>query len=250
MSRIGLLVCLGLFVAPLFGAQAPVKSEMVNFKSGSETVSGYLAVPNSPGRHPALVVIQEWWGLNDWVKDQAREFAQHGYVALAPDLYHGKVATVPVEASKLARSLPHDRALRDLKAAYDYLAAMPNVEKDKIGSIGWCMGGGFSLQLAIHEPRLAACVVNYGSLTTDPAMIDKINAPMLGNFGADDHGIPPSAVHAFESAMKNSGKKIDAKIYDGAGHAFENPNNKSGYRPEAARDARARTLAFFARTLK
>jgi carboxymethylenebutenolidase len=250
MSRIGFLVCLGLIVAPLSGAQAPVKTETAHFKSGPETVSGYLAVPGSPGRHPALVVIQEWWGLNDWVKEQAREFAEHGYVALAPDLYHGKVATVPEEARKLAQSMPRDRAIRDLKAAYNYLAAMPDVEKDKIGSIGWCMGGGLSLQLAIHEPRLAACVVNYGSLVTDPAMIDKIEAPLLGNFGADDHGIPPSAVHAFEKAMKDAGKKIDAKIYDGAGHAFENPNNKSGYRPESARDARARTLAFFGETLK
>jgi carboxymethylenebutenolidase len=250
MSRIALLVYLGLFVAPLCGAQTPVKTENVHFRSGPESASGFLAVPNSPGPHPALVVIQEWWGLNDWVKEQAREFAEHGYVALAPDLYHGQVATEPAEAGKLAHSLPHDRAIRDLKAAFDYLAAMPNVEKNKIGSIGWCMGGGFSLQLAIHEPRLAACVVDYGSLPTDPAQIEKINAPVLGNFGAEDHGIPPSAVHAFEKAMQAAGKKVDAKIYDGASHAFENENNKTGYRPEATRDAKARTLEFFNKTLK
>lgn len=250
MSRIGLLVCLGLIVAPLSGAQAPVKTETVHFRSGPETISGYLAVPGLPGRHPALVVIQEWWGLNDWVKEQAREFAQHGYVALAPDLYHGKIATTPAEARKLMQSMPRDRAIRDVMAAYNYLAAMPNVEKDKIGSIGWCMGGGYSLQLAIHEPRLAACVVNYGELVTDPALIEKIKAPVLGNFGADDRGIPPSAVHAFVKAMQKAGKQIDAKIYPGAGHAFENPNNKGSYRAEAAREARARTLAFFDRTLK
>ncbi len=250
MSRIGLLVCLGLLIAPLSGAQAAVRTETVHFRSGPETVSGYLAVPGTPGRHPALVVIQEWWGLNDWVKEQAREFAQHGYVALAPDLYHGKIATTPAEARKLMQSMPRERAIRDVAAAYNFLAAMPNVEKDKIGSIGWCMGGGYSLQLAIHEPRLAACVVNYGELVTDPALIEKIKAPLLGNFGADDRGIPPSAVHAFEKAMRKAGKKIDAKIYAGAGHAFENPNNKGRYRPEAARDARARTLAFFDRTLK
>ncbi|HUX11357.1 MAG TPA: dienelactone hydrolase family protein [Terriglobia bacterium] len=250
MSRIGLLVCLGLFVAPLARAQAPVKTETVHFRSGPETVTGYLAMPGSPGRHPALVVIQEWWGLNDWVKEQAREFAQQGYVALAPDLYHGQVATVPAEARKLAQSMPHERAIRDLKAAYDYLAAMPAVEKNKIGSIGWCMGGGLSLQLAIHEPRLAACVIDYGSLVTDPAEINKIKAPLMGNFGADDHGIPPSAVHAFEKALQDAGKTIDAKIYDGAGHAFENENNKTGYRPEASRDAKARTLEFFNKNLK
>lgn len=250
MSRFALLVCLGLFAAPFAGAQGSVKTRMVHFKSGPETVSGYLAAPGSPGSHPALVVIQEWWGLNDWVKEQAREFAEHGYVALAPDLYHGRVATGPAQARKLAQSLPRDRAIRDLKAAYDYLASMPDVERNKIGSIGWCMGGGYSLQLAIHEPRLAACVVNYGSLVTDPALIERIKAPMLGNFGADDRGIPPSTVHAFEKAMQAAGKKFDAKIYDGAGHAFENPDNKAGYRPEASKDAKARTLAFFNRTLK
>jgi carboxymethylenebutenolidase len=252
MRRIGLLICLGLLLAPfsLPAAAATVKTETVQFKSGNGTASGYLAMPTTPGRHPALVVIQEWWGLNDWVKEQARDFARHGYVALAPDLYHGQVATEPAAARKLAQSLPHDRAVRDLKAAFNYLAAMPNVEKNKIGSIGWCMGGGFSLQLAIHEPRLAACVINYGELTTDPAQISKIHAPMLGNFGADDHGIPPSAVHAFEKALQAQGKNIDARIYPGAGHAFENQNNKAGYRPEAAKDAEARTLRFFNKTLK
>jgi len=249
MRRIAMFVGLGLFVAPLL-AQGSVKTETVHFKSGPETVSGYLAVPGSPGRHPALVVIQEWWGLNGWVKEQARMFARHGYVALAPDLYRGKVATAPAEARKLMQSLPHERAIRDLKAAYAYLAAMPNVEKNKIGSIGWCMGGGYSLRLAIHEPALAACVINYGELTTNPAQIEKIKAPLMGNFGADDHGIPPSEVHAFEKALQAQGKKIDAKIYPGAGHAFENENNKAGYRPEAARDAEARTLEFFNKTLK
>ncbi|MEJ2008074.1 MAG: dienelactone hydrolase family protein [Acidobacteriota bacterium] len=250
MRRIGLLTCLVLIFGFFSSAQAAVKTETVHFKSGPETVNAYLAMPGSPGMHPALVVIQEWWGLNDWVKEQARDFAEQGYVALAPDLYHGKVATTPAEARKLMQSMPRERAIRDLMAGYDFLAMMPNVNKAKIGSIGWCMGGGYSLQLAIHEPRLAACVVNYGSLVKDPAEIKKIQAPMLGNFGADDRGIPPSAVHAFEKAMQAAGKEFDAKIFDGAGHAFENPNNKAGYRPEAAKEARARTLAFFEKTLK
>lgn len=250
MRKIAILVGLGLFVASLSGAESPVKTETVHFKSGPETVSGYLAMPDSPGRHPALVVIQEWWGLNDWVKEQARDFAQQGYVALAPDLYHGKVATVPAEARKLAQSMPRNRAIRDLIAAYVYLAAMPNVNKSKIGSIGWCMGGGYSLQLAIHEPKLAACVIDYGELTTDPAAIKRIRAPLMGNFGADDQVVPSAKVHAFEKALQAQGKMIDARIYPGAGHAFENENNKAGYRPEAAKDAKARTLEFFNKTLK
>jgi carboxymethylenebutenolidase len=245
-----LLVFLGLVVAssPMLGSS--VKTETVHFKSGPETVAGYLALPSSSGQHPAMVVIQEWWGLNDWVKEQAREFAEQGYVALAPDLYRGQVAIDPGRARELMSSMPQERALRDLQAAFNYLAARSDVDGKKVGSIGWCMGGGLSLQLAIHEPKLAACVINYGRLTMDPASISKIRAPLLGNFGAEDHGIPPEAVHAFEKALESQGKSIDAKIFAGASHAFENSNNKTGYRPEAAREARARTLAFFAKHLK
>jgi len=228
----------------------PSKTETAAYQSGDETVQGFLALPDSAGRHPALVVIQEWWGLNDWIKEQAQRFADQGYVALAVDLYRGKVASDPNMAHELMRGMPQDRALRDLKAAFDYLASRPDVNKDKIGSVGWCMGGGLSLQLAVHEPKLAACVVNYGAIPTDPSDIQKIRAPVLGNFGAEDHGIPRDAVHAFEKAMKAAGKTIDVKIYDGAGHAFENPNNKSGYRQDAAKDAWARMVGFFSKTLK
>jgi carboxymethylenebutenolidase len=124
------------------------------------------------------------------------------------------------------------------------------VNKGKIGSVGWCMGGGLSLQLAIHEPRLAACAVNYGAMPTDAVDIQKIQAAVLGNFGAEDRGIPPDAVRAFEKAMTAAGKTIDAKIYDSTGHAFENPNNQQGYRQDAATDAWARMLSSFGKTLK
>jgi carboxymethylenebutenolidase len=229
---------------------ARVKTQSVDFPSGTETVSAYLAVPDSAGPHPALVVVHEWWGLNDWVKEQARNFADQGYVALAVDLYGGKVAYDPNLAHELSRGLPQDQAIRHLKAAFDYLASRPEVRKDKIGSVGWCMGGGYSLLLAVNEPKLAACVVNYGSMPTDKAAIQQIQAPVLGNFGAEDRGIPPSAVEDFEEAMKAAQKSIDVKIYPGAGHAFENPNNKLGYREDAAADAWSRTLAFLSRTLK
>jgi carboxymethylenebutenolidase len=250
MRRTFVLLCVALLAVPALGAAAGVKTEMVSFKGGNETVQGYLAVPESAGRHPALVVIHEWWGLNDWVKEQARKFAENGYVALAVDLYRGKVATGPELAHELSRGLPADRAIRDMKAAFDYLAARPDVNKDKIGSVGWCMGGGYSLALALNEPRLAACVINYGRLVTDPAEIAKIHAPILGNFGAEDRGITPDDVHAFEKAVKDAGKPIDVKIYPGAGHAFENPNNKGGYRAEAAADAWQRMVDFFNKTLK
>ena len=242
---IAMLMALGAALRP-----HPPKTETVSYKSSDDTVTGYLALPDSPGPHPAIVVVHEWWGLNDWVKEQAQRFANQGYAALAVDLYRGKSASNPDEAHELMRGMPHDRALRDLKAAFDYLASRPGVDKDKIGSVGWCMGGGYSLELAENEPKLAACAVNYGALPTDPALIQKIRAPVLGNFGAEDHGIPPDAVHAFEKGMRDAGKTIDVKIYDGAGHAFENPNNKAGYRQDAATDAWARMLGFFSKTLK
>jgi len=230
------------------GAAAP-KTETVNFPSGKETISGFLAVPDKPGQYPALIVIHEWWGLNDWVKEQTEKLAAQGYVALAVDLYRGKVATDPSEAHELMRGLPQDRAIRDLQAAFTYLGTRKDVQPVRIGSIGWCMGGGLSLQLAIHQPRLAACVVNYGSLPTDPNDIQQIGAPLLGNFGAEDRGITPADVNAFEKTMKGLNRRVDFKIYDGAGHAFENPNNTTGYRPEAAADAWARTLAFLHKAL-
>ena len=228
----------------------PVKTETASYKSGNETVSGFLALPEGTGMHPALVVIHEWWGLNDQIKDETRKFAAQGYVALAVDLYRGKVAATPDEAHELMRGVPDDRGIRDLNAAFAYLAARHDVRADKIGSVGWCMGGGWSIKLAMSEPKLAACAVNYGSLPTEPANIAKIQAPVLGNFGADDRGITPDSVRAFDAAMKAAGKSADVKIYDGAGHAFENPNNKDGYRPQAAADAWSRMTAFFKKTLQ
>jgi len=228
---------------------AAANTQTVSYKSGNETVSGYLALPSGGGKHPAVIVIHEWWGLNDWVKEQAQKFAGDGYVALAVDLYRGQAASTPDEAHILMRGLPDDRGLRDLEAAFAYLSARPDVEVNKIGAIGWCMGGSWSMKLAEDQPKLAGFVVNYGSLPTDPAIIAKVKAPMLGNFGADDKGIPPESVHAFETAMKAAGKSVDIKIYEGAGHAFQNPNNKDGYRKEATEDADKRITAFFRKTL-
>ena len=230
-------------------AGAP-KTETVAYKSGDDTVSGYLAMPDGAGKHPAIIVIHEYWGLNDWVKEQAQKYAAQGYVALAVDLYRGKVAANPDEAHILMRGLPDDRGIRDLEAAYAYLSSRPDVNAGKIGSVGWCMGGSWSVKLAVDQPKLAACVVNYGWLPSEPALVAKIKAPVQGNFGADDQGIAPKDVKAFEAAMKADGKIADIKIYDGAGHAFQNPNNKQGYRPEATADASQRISAFFQKYLR
>jgi len=247
MRRLFLILILGMAL----GAPARAAEQNVTFKAGSDSASGFLATPSGAGPFPAVVVIQEWWGLDSWVKDQARALAKEGYVALAVDLYRGKVTDKQEEAHQLMMGLPPDRALADLKGAVDYLSARSDVKKDRVGSIGWCMGGRYSLSLAVEEPRLTAALAYYGAPPTDAAAIAKIKAPILGNYGADDKGPSPEQVQQFEAAMKKAGKSIDVKIYPGAPHAFATPNNPwGGYREAAAKDAWARTVAFFAAQLK
>lgn len=222
----------------------------VTYQSGGDKVHGILYTPEGKGPFPGILVIHEWWGLNDWVKEQAAKLADQGYVALAVDLYRGRVASDPGEAHELMRGVPEDRAKRDLDAAFHYLEAQPNVKKNKIAAIGWCWGGGYSLEVALEQPQLAADVINYGHLATDPAALEKINAPILGIFGGQDRGIPPDDVKKFEQQLKQLGKKVEITIYADAGHAFENPNNKDGFRPDDARDAWTKTVNFLASTLK
>ena len=247
MTRICWLVtCLLVLLTASFAGNG----KEVTYKSGDETVKAFLYAPAGKGPFPGVVVIHEWWGLNDWVKEQASKLADQGYAALAIDLYRGKVADNAGTAHELMRGVPEDRALRDLHAAVEYLKSLPSVKKDRIASIGWCMGGGYSLDVALQEPSLTATVINYGHLATDPAALGKINAAILGNFGAKDQGIPPEDVRKFEESLKQAGKKVDIKIYADAGHAFENPNNKGGYRADDAADAWKRTVDFLASTLK
>ncbi|HXX28857.1 MAG TPA: dienelactone hydrolase family protein [Terriglobales bacterium] len=239
-----------LVVLWLAGSLFAATSKTVSYKSGEEVVTGVLYTPEGKGPFPGLLVIHEWWGLNDWVKEQSSKLADQGYVALAVDLYRGKVATTPDEAHEIMRGVPEDRAQRDLHAAVEFLQTQPNVNKDRMGSIGWCMGGGYSLDVALAEPTLRADVINYGHLATDPGSIAKIHAAVLGIFGAQDRGIPVEDVKKFEQALKQQGKKVEIVIYPDAGHAFQNPNNKTGYRPDDAADAWKRTINFLASTLK
>jgi carboxymethylenebutenolidase len=229
---------------------APANPAEVTYKSGPETVKGLLYMPSdSTGRHPAVIVIHEWWGLNDWVKEQAADLAAHGYVALAVDLYRGQVASDPDTAHQLSRGVPEDRGIRDLKAADDFLRADKHVDTSRIGAIGWCMGGGYALNFAVADPQLKAVVANYGPPPTDPAALAQIHAAILGNYGGLDKGISPASVESFAADLKKQGKPVDIKIYPDAGHAFENPNNKTGYKAADAADAHSRSLAFFAREL-
>ncbi len=221
----------------------------VTFKSDGDTVKAVAYTPEGKGPFPAIIVIHEWWGLNDWVKEQANKLADQGYLALAVDFYRGKVAATRDEAHELSRA-PADRVMRDSQAAFGYLQSRPDVKKDRIGAIGWCWGGGYSLQLAIAEPTLAADVINYGDVSASADELKKINAPVLGLFGAQDRGITPDDVKKFGEQMDKLGKKGDITIYPDAGHGFQNPVNGAGYKPEDTADAWSKILMFFARHLK
>jgi len=225
-------------------------AKTVTYPSGDETVTALLYLPEGKGPFPALVVVHEYWGLNDWVKEQASKLADQGYAALAIDLYRGKVAATPDEAHEIMRGVPHDRADRDLLAATTFLRAQKNIDPKRVGSIGWCMGGGYSLDLALEDPKLKAAVINYGHLATDDNSLKKVNAAILGIFGGQDRGIPVADVNKFEAQLKALGKNVEIHIFPDAGHAFENPNNKQGYRADDAAQAWKITMDFLAKNLR
>jgi len=171
-------------------------------------------------------------------------------VALAIDLYRGQVATTPDEAHQIMRGVPEDRANRDLLAATAYLRSLKTVNSKRVGAIGWCMGGGYALDLAVADPKLKVAVINYGHLASDKTTLKKIHASILGIFGGQDKGISVPDVHRFETDMKALDKKVDIHIFPDAGHGFENPNNEQGYRAEDAASAQKLTDEFLQKNLK
>ncbi len=234
-----------LFSIPAFAATP----KQVSYRSGDETVQAILYAPEGKGPFPGIVVIHEFWGLSDWIKEQASKISDQGYVTLAIDLYRGKVTTNPEEAHELMRGVPEDRAAQDLRAAVAFLKSQPNVKKNRIGAIGWCMGGGYALDVALQDPTVAADVINYGHLATTQESLQKIHAPILGIFGGKDQGISSADVKKFEEGLKAMGKTVEVHVYPEAGHGFENPVNAS-YRPNDAADAWQHTVHFLEDTLK
>lgn len=212
---------------------------------------GYLALPEKPGdARPAIILIQEWWGLTDWIKQNANRYAAMGYVVIAPDLYRGKVAADADEAHQLMRGLPDDRAMADMKAAFDFLAVRADVDPKRIAVAGWCMGGGYALSFGVNEPRLAGIIINYGRLITDKEKLKQIKVPVQGNFGGTDKGIPAEDVRTFEAALEANGIETDFMIFESSGHGFMNPNNTKGYDAKAAEKAWARMDSFFEKHLR
>jgi carboxymethylenebutenolidase len=247
-KRLHHLTLISIFL--LFQSSSAQKADWVEYLSGEDTVKAYLTTPEGSGPFPALIVIHEWWGLNDWIKQNADDFARRGYVSLAIDLYRGSIATSSEEAHELSRGLPEDRALRDLKSAFAFLSKHVNVNKQKIGAIGWCMGGSYSLTAALHLGDLAAAVICYGRLVTEDEEIEKIACPILGIFGETDRGIPASSAKTFERRAQQLEKDVRVTVYPKVGHAFMNPNNTKNYDAQTTAEAWQRIHAFLDAKLK
>lgn len=210
----------------------------------------YLSLPpDAKAPLPAVIVIHEWWGLNPHIKHWSDRLAADGYAALAIDLYGGQVATDRETALQLMKAADAAEAQAVLAAAHAFLASDPRVSATKRGVIGWCFGGGWSLQHATNTAGVDAAVVYYGRLPADAKEIAGLDAPVLGIFGNADTGIPPAAVDAFETVMRDAGKSLQVYRYDDAPHAFANPSS-GRYVPAAAEDAWSHTRAFLAQHLK
>lgn len=222
--------------------------ETVTFPGNGGDVQGYLSVPDTLARSPGVIVVQEWWGLVPHIKDVADRFAREGYIALAPDLYHGRSTTEPDEAEKLMLDMQREAAERELRAATRFLAEHPMCT-GRVGTVGFCLGGGLSLLAACTNAAVTACVDFYGVLPGGRPECSRLAAPVLGLFGERDPWVPPDAVQQLEGELRAMGKTVETVVYPGADHAFFNDTAPS-YDPNAAADAWRRTLEWFNRYLK
>jgi carboxymethylenebutenolidase len=235
-----------------------------------ENTNGYLVYPisstttsssiesnisaNNNNTLPAVVMIHEWWGLNENIKNMAENLAKEGYVVLAVDLYNGQVANTTESAQNLVSKVRDNpsESINNLQHAVRYLASLENVNSSKIASLGWCFGGGQSLQLALNtEPEypLAATIIYYGNLVSDQESISKIKWPVLGIFGDQDQSISVQSVKQFEEALNENGITNEIYIYKGVGHAFANPSGDN-YAPQETQDAWEKTISFLKKYLK
>ncbi len=221
-----------------------VETKMVSYFDKSQ---GFLAKPSSTGEFPAIIMIHEWWGLNDNIKEMAKKLASHGYIVLAVDLYNNKVGTTSEEARQLVTSFDSGIGIENMNAAISYLKEEHSSES--FGSIGWCFGGGQSLNLAVNNPELDATVMYYGQVSSDPEKLSNISWPVLGIFAEKDNGIPVDSVKEFETQLNDLGIVNEIIIYPGVDHAFANPSGDR-YAPEESKDAWEKTILFLNQNLK
>lgn len=222
----------------------------LTFPSGGREAHGYLKTPDS-GSGPGVIVIQEWWGLTEHIADIVDRFAAEGFVALAPDLFGGSTTHDADEAGKLMSELPVDRAAQDLGGAVDFLLGHEAVTSQKVGAVGFCMGGGFVLLLAAQQgDKVGAAVPFYGVGPGVPDSYRGLTAPVLGHYGETDSMYPPDQAQALaEQIRSEAGVDVTVHVYP-AGHAFHNDENLMGtYDPESAKLAWSRTVDFLKQNL-
>ncbi len=221
--------------------------QMVSFPSNGGSAEGYLASPAASGKAPGVIVIQEWWGLNDNIKGIADRFAGAGYLALAPDLYRGKVAAEPDEAGKMMMSMKMDQAAKDMSGAFDYLKSH-GACTGKIGSVGFCLGGGLSLYVSTLRP-IDATVIYYGALPGVQPDLSKLHGPVLGHYAEHDGWASPEAAAALQQQIRGAGTPVEFHQYAGTEHGFFNDTRPEAHKPEASQQSWYRTLAFYAKNL-
>ena len=222
-----------------------IVTKAVDFKVNGNSCNGYLAHPDGDGKYPVVVVIQEWWGLDNHIKDITERLARLGFAAIAPDLYHGQVTAEPDEARKLAMALEYETASKEIDAAADWLLAQDMSSGSKFGCIGFCMGGGLVLTTAIRNARIGAAVVYYGGLPNPPENLKGIQSPVLGFFGEDES----ERATQLEQIISSSDKPVEVHIYEGASHGFYNDSNPRGFNLTASYDAWPRTVRFLSDNL-
>lgn len=230
--------------ADMAEAEAGLITEQVEYPGGATgTLMGYMARPDATGVFPAVVVIQEWWGLNENIKDITRRFAREGFVALAPDFYNGVVTSEPDEARKLVMELDTQAAVEEIGQALAFLLEQPYTAGNTAGIVGFCMGGRLVLQAARTDAPIGAAVAFYGTPLT-PEEAAEVTVPVLGLYGAEDTGIAVEDVQTMEQAFEENGVTHAIQVYAGASHAFFN-DTRDVFAPDAAADAWSRTLTWF-----
>ncbi len=217
---------------------------MVSYRANGGTASGYLAIANN-GRGPGVIVIQEWWGLVDHIKDVCDRFAKAGFTALAPDLYDGQATKSPDDAGKMMMALNIEEAAKKMNGAVYFLTGHQAVSSTKVGIVGFCMGGQLALYAATINPYIGAAVNFYGIHPHVKPDFTKLAGPVLGFFGENDKTTPKEAVQALEAELKKAGKPYTFHTYPGTNHAFFNDNRPEVYDSGAATDAWNHTLNFF-----
>jgi carboxymethylenebutenolidase len=218
--------------------------ERVEFPSNGHTCQGYFN-----GKGPAVVVIQEWWGLVPHIEDLVDRFAASGFAAIAPDLYHGKTTKSPDDAGKMLMELDVERAYQEISGAADYVLGRPECTSQNFGVVGFCMGGALAQFTATRNEKVGAAVSFYGGFKQVPLQWENLNAPLLLIYGENDRGVPASQGIELEKQLRAMGKDVKVSVYPSADHAFFNDTRPEVYNAEAANDAWTRTIELFRQNL-